>query len=169
MNAHMRTTVWYLGIAWALGTISPVQAHASLDPLACTASTSAPRPQTDGPQAVLIVLLSPRMPYALQEWPRMASQARRLGFSVHAYRDPRVPEAEWQEAVHALQRRDLACTPALELADALQLKLLHHAPSSAVAWCDRWHDWPILGVMPDASWPQLLNHRLEQLKLQDCT
>ena len=98
----------------------------------------------------------------------MARLAREQGLAVHAYRDPRVPETEWQEAVQALQLPELACTPALEPADALRLKLLHHAPSSAVGRCGRWHDWPILGVMPDAAWTRLLSQRMAQLAIPDC-
>lgn len=121
-----------------------------------------------GRGSAVLVVLSPRMPYALQRWPAMEAKARGLGFTAHALRDPRVALAEWRAAVDAMALPALRCIPALELALARQLGVLHHAPSSLVAHCGHLHPWPILGVMPDDAWAQLLQHRRAQLEEQAC-
>lgn len=122
---------------------------------------------------VLRMLLSPRMPWALPEWPRMQRLAQEHGLQVQTWRDPRVPPSEWLAATHAAGLPELAHIPALDEAQAAAQGLLHHAPSSLVGRCTwatpsaastcRWHPWPILGVMPDAAWVALLQHRLNQL------
>lgn len=119
---------------------------------------------------ILHMLLSPRMPYALLEWPRMQRLAQQQGLAVQPWRDPRVPLAEWQAASRAAGLPALAHIPAMHEARAALFGLLHHAPSSLVGRCTpapepacRWHPWPILGVMPNAHWLGLLQHRLDAL------
>src|SRR3990167_8339831 len=56
------------------------------------------RPPTDPNQLVVVMLLSPRMVYTLLEWPRMRQTAEALGYRVLGWKDPRVPETEWQTA-----------------------------------------------------------------------
>ncbi|MDO5086310.1 MAG: hypothetical protein Q4D74_01720 [Comamonadaceae bacterium] len=108
------------------------------------------------------------MPYALQEWPRLARVAQSAGFAVRAWRDPRVPQAEWLAAVQASGHDDLRQTPVMHERYALALGLLNHAPSSVVLRCGQAHPWPILGVMPDAPWRQLLLARAAALKELAC-
>lgn len=117
---------------------------------------------------VVLIVLSPRMPYALQRWPAMQEQAQAVGFNVQPLRDPRIPLAEWQAAVAALGLPELRCVPRLSLPLARTLGLLHHAPSSVVGWCGRWHAWPILGVMPNAAWRRLLQLRRKNLEEAPC-
>lgn len=131
------------------------------------ASVAAITPEQADVMAVWM-LLSPRMPYALQEWPRLARVARAAGFAVRAWRDPRVPQDEWLAAVQAMGHEALRHAPPLPEAQARALGLLNHAPSSAVLRCGQAHPWPILGVMPDAAWRQLLLARAEALETLPC-
>lgn len=117
---------------------------------------------------VVAVILSPRMPYALQRWPAMAVVAREHGFQAIPLRDPRVPLDEWQAAVAAASLPGLRCIPALDLAVAVARGVLHHAPSSLVARCGHLHPWPILGVMPDTAWARLLMQRHASLGETAC-
>lgn len=118
---------------------------------------------TGGTHASVLVVLSPRMPYALQEWPRMKRAAGAAGFEVRAVRDPRVPTSEWQAAVLTANQPDLSCIAVLDEVRAVEMGVLHHAPSSVVSWCGRFHPWPIQGVMPDTFWVDLLRQRQGQL------
>lgn len=118
-------------------------------------------------RAQLLVVLSPRMVYALREWPRLRNQAQAAGFDVHGVRDPQVPEAEWQSAVTAAGLFELAAWPPARLDDWPGIQVRNHWPMAWVRWQGRTHPWPILGVMPDVSWLQLLRERLEDL--QACT
>lgn len=115
-------------------------------------------------RAQLLVVLSPRMVYALREWPRLRDQAQAAGFDVHGVRDPRVPEAEWHAAVAAAGLSELAAWPAARLTDWPGTQVRNHWPMAWVRWQGRSHPWPILGVMPDAAWLQLLRERLEDLQ-----
>ncbi|GAB4209985.1 MAG: hypothetical protein Fur0019_17480 [Tibeticola sp.] len=115
-------------------------------------------------RAQLFVVLSPRMVYALREWPRLSDQAQAAGFDVHGVRDPRVPEAEWRAAVASARLPELAAWPAASLAGWSGAQVRNHWPIAWVRWQARRHPWPILGVMPDAAWLQLLRERLEDLQ-----
>lgn len=121
-----------------------------------------------GALPVVQIVLSPRMPYALQEWRRMAAAARGAGFRVQPWRDPRVPDAEWQAAVAAAGLPELRDAPALEPSAAQACRVLNHAPAAIVARCGQGHAWPILGVMPDRAWVQLLNARRADLEAVPC-
>lgn len=115
------------------------------------------------------VLLSPRMPYALQEWARMRGLALTAGFEVAAYRDPRVPQAEWQAAVARAAGADsLGALPPLDLQRARACDLLNHSPTAVVAHCGRVHAWPVRGVMPDEAWRHVLAARLASLQALPC-
>ena len=120
------------------------------------------------PQTVVQVVLSPRMPYALKEWRRMEAAARQAGFRVMAFRDPRVPDAEWQDAVMAANLPELRDVPVVALAAARACGVLNHAPATVVARCGRVHPWPILGVMPDQAWLHLLKARSAGLETGSC-
>jgi len=111
----------------------------------------------------LLVVLSPRMPYALQEWPRMRDAATAEGFQVIASRDPRVPLPEWDAAVVASGRADLTTAPAVDADAAARCGLFNHFPSALVGRCGQVHSWPVLGVMPDAAWLEVLRRRRESM------
>jgi hypothetical protein len=91
-------------------------------------------------------------------------QAQAGGFAGHGGRDPRVPEAEWHSAVMAAGLSELAAWPAARLAGWPGTQVRNHWPAAWVRWRGRTHPWPILGVMPDAAWLQLLRQRLEDLQ-----
>ncbi|MBK6868510.1 MAG: hypothetical protein IPG98_11520 [Burkholderiales bacterium] len=119
-------------------------------------------------QTIAQIVLSPRMPYALREWRRMAASARAAGFQVSAWRDPRVPEAEWQAAVGVAELPELRTAPILPMELAKACGVLNHAPATVLARCGHGHPWPILGVMPDAAWLQLLDARRIDLEQVPC-
>ncbi|MDO5626475.1 MAG: hypothetical protein Q4G71_17535 [Pseudomonadota bacterium] len=112
---------------------------------------------------MVMVLLSPRMVYALLEWPRMQRVAQEAGFAVKVWRDPRVPDAEWQEAVHASGQAEMLAAPPMPAPLATACGLLNHAPAAVVSWQGRVHPWPIQGVMPDAAWLAVLRARHQAL------
>ena len=113
--------------------------------------------------STLLTVLSPRMVYALLEWPRMRDAAIAEGFQVVATRDPRVPDAEWRAAVQAAGLHELAAVPSIDAEAAARCGLLNHFPSSLVIRCGRTHPWPILGVMPERAWRSVLAQRRESL------
>ncbi|WP_423456104.1 hypothetical protein [Ottowia sp. VDI28] len=115
-----------------------------------------------------MMVLSPRMPYALKEWPRMKRAAEAVGFKVVGVRDPRVPPSEWAEATEAAGEPDLLHTPAIEQDQAAALGALNHSPASLVIRCGKAHPWPVLGVMPDGPWLAVLRAREAQLKSTTC-
>ncbi len=114
------------------------------------------------------VLLSPRMPYALKEWRRMADVARQAGFRVAAYRDPRVPLPEWRAAVSAEGLDALLTLAPLDLNSAQSCDMLNHAPTAVVARCGHVHPWPVRGVMPESAWRHVLAARLADLETLPC-
>ena len=113
--------------------------------------------------AAVLALLSPRMPYALQEWTRMEAVAEQAGFQITAFRDPRVSLPEWTAGVEAAGLPALKALPALDQQTAADCQLLNHAPSALVGRCGRWHAWPVLGVMPDTAWLTVLTSRREAI------
>lgn len=149
--------------AWLVALVFGVLAVGATDGQAATNGSDA----ADVPVVVLMVL-SPRMPYALQEWPRMKRVAEGSGFIVLPARDSRVPSGEWAAAVSARHLSELLDVPVLDEQMGVDLGLLHHAPSSLVVRCGIWHPWPILGVMPDQAWLELLAHRTAQLRERPC-
>ncbi|MDO5291090.1 MAG: hypothetical protein Q4F13_15890 [Pseudomonadota bacterium] len=124
--------------------------------------------QTDGHETteamVVMALLSPRMVYALQEWPRMQKAAEQAGFAVRVWRDPRVPDKEWRAAVQSLGLSEWVHAPVLPQSVAAPCGLLTHAPSALVFLEGRAHPWPIYGVMPDAQWLAVLQSRVQWLR-----
>lgn len=98
----------------------------------------------------------------------MKRVAERAGFIVLAARDSRVPGQEWSAAVSARGLFELRDVPVLDEQMGMDVGLLHHAPSSLVVRCGVWHPWPILGVMPDQTWVELLRHRAAQLRERPC-
>lgn len=115
--------------------------------------------QVDAEAATVFIVLSPRMVYALKEWPRMKVAAEQAGFNVQTLRDPRVPLPEWQAAVSVADVPALEALPAADSAWAARWGLLNHSPSALVSRCDQTHPWPVLGVMPDAAWLSVLEQR----------
>lgn len=144
---------------------SPLPAAAS----ACERALAAAHVDLSPPGASVLMLLSPRMPWALPEWRRMAATARAAGLQVITLRDARVPLAEWRAATAAARLPELADVPALASAAAQACGLLNHAPTSLVAGCGRVHPWPVWGVMPDAAWRHVLQARRQQLEVVPCT
>ncbi len=112
------------------------------------------------------IVLSPRMPFALKEWPRMKAVAESAGYQVVGLRDPRVPDAEWAAAVEAVGAPELMHLPKIDEAYAVRLGVLNHAPASLLTCMGKTHPWPILGVMPDLAWLAVLRARASQL---ECT
>lgn len=110
------------------------------------------------------IVLSPRMPYALKEWPRMKAVAQSVGYQVVGLRDPRVPEAEWAAAVESVGDSELMNLPKIDEAYAARLGVLNHAPASLLTCKGKTHPWPILGVMPDSAWLAVLRARASQLE-----
>ena len=115
---------------------------------------------------LLAALLSPRMVYSLLEWPRMQREAEHLGFLVVAWRDPRVPELEWQAALASpgLAGWDVPMPRALPSACWAQWAPIDHVPLTRVAFHADMHPWPIWGVMTSNAWRASLTHRLNMLK-----
>ena len=119
-------------------------------------------------QTAVMVVLSPRMPYALQEWRRMKKAAEDAGYRVTGLRDPRVPLSEWMDAVQASEDMELTQMPAIDEDQATTWGLLNHIPASVVTRCGKTHPWPVLGVMPDAAWLEVLHSRTSQLGAAAC-
>ena len=140
-----------------------------MPPVACDVATLV---LTFGPvhtESAVVAVLSPRMPHALIEWPRMASVARAEGFDVMTFRDPRVPINEWRSAVTSVNAPgEYIDAPALSPENAERCQLLNHSPAIVVARCGRAHPWPIFGVMPDASWRHVLKSRRAELERLPC-
>lgn len=122
----------------------------------------------DPAQPVVQIVLSPRMPYALQEWHRMAGAARAAGYRVAAFRDPRVPDEEWRDALVAAGLAELRDTPLLHPDAGEACQVLNHAPAAVVARCGKGHAWPVLGVMPTQAWLQVLAARRADLEALPC-
>ena len=121
-----------------------------------------------GQPPVLRAILSPRTPYALKEWPRMASAAQRAGWHVVAFRDPRVPDAEWQAATATDDLQPWRGMLPMDLSVAQACRMLNHAPTVVLSRCGRVHPWPVWGVMPDAAWAHVLAARRADLEAQPC-
>ena len=140
-----------------------------MPPVACDVATLV---LTFGPahtESAVVAVLSPRMPHALIEWPRMASVARAEGFAVVTFRDPRVPIDEWRSAVTSVNAwGEYIDAPPLRMETAERCLLLNHSPAIVVARCGRVHPWPIFGVMPDASWRHVLKSRRTELERLPC-
>ena len=115
-----------------------------------------------------MMVLSPRMPYALKEWPRMKQAAEDAGFEVTGVRDPRVPYGEWAMAVQAAGVLELLHAPSIDQNQAAAFDALNHAPASLVIRCGQAHKWPVLGVMPNDAWTAVLRAREAQLNLSTC-
>lgn len=122
----------------------------------------------EGERVTLLAVLSPRMVYALKEWPRMQVVAEQAGYSVRVKRDPRVPKAEWQDAAESQGLRAIKDIEAMDEQLAAMCGLLNHAPSVLIGRCGIVHPWPILGVMPDAQWSAVLRSRASALDNQAC-
>lgn len=125
-------------------------------------------PDLDMREPSLVMLLSPRMPYAVLEWARLKAVAERTGFRVHVLRDARVPDSEWMEAARATQQAPLRQIPAMPESVAASCGLLNHFPATLVLGHGCLHPWPVLGVMPDAQWSSVLRHRLSALQEMGC-
>lgn len=131
----------------------------------CTTAAGAPAASASGAaRPTLLVVLSPRMVYALREWPRLRDGALAMDFDVQGLRDPEVPAAEWRAAAAVAGLPELATWPPVSLSDWPGARVRNHWPMAWVRWQGRTHPWPILGVMPDAAWSQLLRQRLEDLQ-----
>jgi hypothetical protein len=94
----------------------------------------------------------------------MRAVAVNEGFCVIPARDPRVPQAEWQQAVERAGLLELVAAPLLTRLDVPSALFLNHAPTSQVWRCGHAHPWPIFGVMTDTGWRQVLRARLADLE-----
>lgn len=147
------------------GGVAHAQDHQGAD---CPAAVAQWVPPQRDRAPALLAVLSPRMVYALKEWPRMAAVARAQGFRLHVLRDARVPLQEWHEAVRAADLPDLRDIEALDEAAAAACQLANHWPAVLVMGCGQVHPWPVLGVMPDEAWRHVLQHRAVWLKEHAC-
>ena len=98
----------------------------------------------------------------------MASVAQQAGWRVMAFRDPQVPDAEWQAATVAGDLQTWRGMPAMDLSVAQACRMLNHAPTVVLSRCGRVHPWPVWGVMPDAAWAHVLAARRADLEAQPC-
>lgn len=152
--------------AWLLGWGAAVSVQAQGMDRPCQGAFILDAPLSAHPTVWMV--LSPRMPYALQEWPRMRQAARSIGFDVVALRDPRVPDLEWRAALEVADLPELVSAPPVDEVQAARLGVLNHAPASVVTYCGCWHPWPVLGVMPDQAWLTLLRARQADLSTESC-
>lgn len=139
--------------------------HASSPPAVCAPEADAP---TSKGRTQVMMVLSPRMPYALKEWRRMSRIAEEAGYKVVTVRDPRVPLDEWEAAVRVVAEPELMHAPVIEQAQAESMGALNHSPASLVSRCAQTHPWPVLGVMPDGPWLAVLRARESQLARTIC-
>jgi len=124
------------------------------------------RPPTDANQPLVIMLLSPRMVYTLLEWSRMRQVAEALGYRVLSWKDPRVPDAEWQAALvsSASTMTDPDALHAMPIGCQSLWRGVNHSPMSFVLLGAHLHPWPVWGVMPDEAWRETLEFRLLALR-----
>lgn len=155
-------------IACAATLLAAASGHAAID--AATATVGATQSDRIDPghahcaDPVVYIVLSPRMPYALKEWPRMLRSAQAAGFAAVSLRDARVDDDEWQAAVRAAGVPAALQLPRLQAPALIEsFGPLNHFPTAVVQQGMRVHPWPILGVMPDAVFADLLEQRLKQL------
>ena len=141
----------------------------SMVPVATHCELAALTPTTSQAHDTLVwALLSPRMPYALQEWQRMKTVARDAGFEVMSFRDPRVPRAEWGAASTSMGLQDLHDVPPMPVETAQRCQMLNHAPTVMLTRCGRVHPWPVRGVMTDDAWRHVLASRRADLERLPC-
>ena len=112
-------------------------------------------PTANGAERPLVTaLLSPRMVYSLLEWPRMQREAEAAGYRVQAWRDPRVPLGEWQQAwaSPAMHGWNGPLPQALPEACVAEWGPVNHVPLVRVVWMGRLHPWPAWGIMDREAW-----------------
>lgn len=119
--------------------------------------------------AWVIILLSPRMSFSLQEWPTMKRVAESMGFTVVSWKDPRVPPDEWRKAMAVALPPGKGDAMASDLRDMpVRCRSLwagvNHSPFSLVAARTHLHPWPIWGVMPEQPWREALRFRLDAIR-----
>jgi hypothetical protein len=118
-------------------------------------------PPADETTRRIVAVVSPAMPYALTEWPRLHQLAQQAGFEVDLRFDARTPPLQWQSAAKA------ALWPAELLATAkpcVSQQLFNHFPHVWVQGAGQTDPSPILGVMPDEAWQKALWLKASQLK-----
>jgi hypothetical protein len=115
---------------------------------------------------LVVAVLSPRMVYSLLEWPNMAREAEALGFRVRAWRDPRVPEGEWRQALSSLAYlRAGVLDPEPLPSDCLnRWAPIDHLPLAQILLDRQLHSWPLWGVMTPDAWRTSLLNRLASLR-----
>ncbi len=115
---------------------------------------------------VLLYVWSPRMVLSAIHAHEVQAEAQRLGLTLVAVHDGRLPTSELQQALHVLQQRQPAayatlaqsralCTPSLIQADAYR-----HFPTAWVVRGGGYHSVPLVAAMPPAYWRQGLQLRL---------
>jgi hypothetical protein len=145
-------------VADAAGTAAPPPIQAC--PWSAAAFVAATAPRTP----VVLMTLSPHMVYSFLEWRRMRAVAVAEGFCVIPARDPRVPQAEWQQAVNRADLPELRDAPSLADLGVPQAFFFTPPPISQVCLCGRGHSWPLFGVMTDSGWRRSLRARLADLE-----
>lgn len=98
----------------------------------------------------------------------MKKAAEDAGFQVTGLRDLRVPLAEWNQAVQVSDELELMQMPAVDEEQVAAFGGLNHIPTSVVTRCGKMHPWPILGVMPNVAWLEVLHARAAQLRSATC-
>lgn len=110
---------------------------------------------------VVVAVISPRMVYAMTEWPRMRRAALKEGYRVLAWRSSEAGDAEWRDA----SRRagwDAADTAAVSRVPSGCVDWIghpNHFPFVRVVDAHGKASWPIWGVLPDADWQESLRYR----------
>ena len=149
-------------------SIANISVASGAQPSGANCQFDAPSGLFEGDQPTVVVVLSPRMPYALQEWPRMHAVAKKLGLRVVPLRAPGVSTEEWRDAVMVKGMRSLLGISAVDEPFAERRGLLNHTPAALVGRCGVVHAWPILGVMPDVAWVSVIRSRLAALPKGRC-
>lgn len=163
LSLHFRCALAILTLLVAAGLCHAEPASASTA-LSLIGIAGGPEGASAPDLPVVVMIVSPRMVYALREWPRMRRSAEAAGFTVVTFRDPRVGDEEWQAALHHLGLAATTAAPRLPGTVLARIGVQNHFPSSVVRLGRHLHPWPVLGVMPDAAFVALLKARLRQLR-----
>jgi hypothetical protein len=115
----------------------------------------------------LIYVWSPRMVLSVSQATSAAQAARAQGLDVLAVHDARVPQAEIQQALLAIQRSNPEASQALKSSEPLCSESLQkadaqrHFPSAFVLTARGTHRFPIVGAMPPDGWRESIAQRLK--------
>jgi hypothetical protein len=120
-----------------------------------------PSPPSGENTRQLIAVVSPAMPYAMSEWPRLHQLAQALGFAIDLRYDSRTTTVQWQSAAASARwpAELIAATKPCTSSQAF-----NHFPHVWVQSAGQTHESPVLGVMPNEAWQTALSLKASQLK-----